>query len=87
MPLHNVTQMLLFVLLILAGVSGFVALVSPRHFRTLAGWSARWVDGERYLAVLDKRVDIDGYVLRHCRVLGSLVIVSVLIIGFVWVAR
>ena len=87
MHLSNFFHTLLLALLGLSGVSGLLALLSPRHFQILAAWSARWVDGQHYLAVLDRRFDIDALVLRHCRVLGALVIFSVSVLGYVGMAR
>ena len=75
------------VFLVLSGILGILAMVSPKFFQALATRSTRWIDTERYLAVLDRRVDVDAYVLQHCRVLGALVMVSVSVLGYLWIAR
>lgn len=71
----------------LSALLGLIALVSPRVFQRLATQSKQWVDTEKYLAVLDRRIDVDSYFLRHCRVLGALVMVSVSIMGYLWMSR
>lgn len=75
------------VFMTLSAVLGLVALVSPKLFQKLATQSKQWIDTEKYLAVLDRRFDVDGYFLRHCRILGALVMVSVSVLGYVWVSR
>src|SRR3954463_14689103 len=58
------------------GLIGVIAICSPRRFAKLANGSGRWVDTKKMLEVLDKRVDIDHYVLPFSRLLGVAVILS-----------
>jgi hypothetical protein len=71
-----------FVLLGLAGLAGLLAVVSPRTFQKLAGQSGRWVDSSRALECLDRKVDIDAYVLPRSRLLGVAVLVSVAVLAY-----
>jgi hypothetical protein len=68
-------------LLAAAGLIGLVALVSPGLFERLVDRGDHWVDTTRWLALLDKRFDVDRYVLPHARLLGALVIAVVLMIS------
>ena len=63
------------------GSLGLLALVSPQTFSSVALRGGSWVDSSKYLAVLDKRIDIDQYVLPFSRVLGFSVLSSAVIIG------
>jgi hypothetical protein len=58
----------------LCGALGLMAVAAPRAFQRLAQRSSKWVDSEKLLAVLDKRVDIDAYVLRYTRLFGAAVL-------------
>lgn len=69
-------------LLGLAGIIGLVALLSPRTFRSFAEYGGRWLDSEKLLAQLDKRIDVDRLVLPYSRWLGAAVVAAVAIIGF-----
>lgn len=76
----------LFVPLLLGviGLTGLLALISPRLFESVATSSSRWVDSQKLLAVLDKRIDIDHLVLPYCRILGALVVVSVAVLALLY---
>lgn len=63
------------------GSLGLLALVSPQTFSKVAMRGGNWVDSNKYLAVLDKRIDIDQHVLPFSRVLGFSVLASAVIIG------
>lgn len=65
----------------LCAVVGIVAVVSPRHFATLARFGNRWVDTSEVLSKLDRRVDVDDRVLPYSRFLGASVLVA---LGAVW---
>jgi hypothetical protein len=71
-------------LLGMIGLIGLLALVSPRLFESIATNSSRWVDSQKLLAVLDKRIDIDHLILPYCRVLGALVVVSVAVLALMY---
>lgn len=70
-------------LLILIGLIGLVALVSPKLFARLAQGGSRWVDTNKALAVLDRRFDVDRYVLPFSRILGLAVLLSVAVLLYV----
>jgi hypothetical protein len=63
---------------------GLLAVVSPTTFTALSSSSNRWVDSEKYLKMLDKRIEIDQYVLPYSRWLGVAVILSVVLLAAVW---
>jgi hypothetical protein len=63
---------------------GLLAIVSPATFTALSSTSNRWVDSEKYLKLLDKRIEIDQYVLPYSRWLGVAVILSVALLAAVW---
>lgn len=65
---------------VLASV-GLLAMASPQRFKQLAIRGSNWVDSNKYLAMLDKRVDIDQHVLPFSRVLGFAVFSSAIILG------
>jgi hypothetical protein len=68
---------------ILAAV-GLLAVISPARFSALASRSGHWVDTEKYLRVLDKRIDVDQYVLPYSRWLGVAVLLAVCLLAAVW---
>ena len=71
-----------WILLGLAGVFGIVALVSPKTFRPLAEFGGRWLDSDKLIAQLDKRIDVDRLVLPYSRWLGAAVVAAVAILCF-----
>jgi hypothetical protein len=70
-------------ILAMSALAGIIAVVSPRWFAILSARASAWVDSGRFLAILDKRVDIDQHVLPYCRVLGAAVLLSVAALIFV----
>ena len=72
------------ILLAILGAIGLLALISPRLFESVSSSSSRWVDSQKLLSILDKRVDIDHLVLPHCRLLGALVVVSVAVLALLY---
>jgi hypothetical protein len=84
-PLFSAMQILepaLWALLCVFGLLGALALFSPRHFHRVATEGSRWIDTDRILAWLDRRYDVDSLVLPFSRVLGALVIASVIVLGW-----
>ena len=75
------TQMAL-IALGLVGCGGLLALVSPSLFAVVAKRSSRWVESDKVLAHLDKRIDIDSYVLPYSRVLGIAVLLAVALLAW-----
>jgi hypothetical protein len=63
---------------------GLLAVISPSRFTALASRSGHWVDSEKYLRVLDKRIDVDKYVLPYSRWLGVAVLMAVGLLATVW---
>jgi hypothetical protein len=63
---------------------GLLAVISPTRFSALASRSGQWVDSEKYLRVLDKRIDVDQYVLPYSRWLGVAVLFAVGLLVAVW---
>lgn len=83
-PMHSVSDRLFVVFLALSAVLGLIALLSPSAFRFVATRGARWFDSRKIVEVLDKQFDVDRYVLPHCRMLGTLVLASVAVMGYVY---
>jgi hypothetical protein len=80
--LNQVWPPFMVFLLGLCGVLAVVALVSPKAFKAVAARGGQWVDSDRILGVLDKQVNVDDLVMRHCRVLGAAVLVAVAYLGY-----
>ena len=76
-------QVILWSSLGVLGVLGMVAILSPKYFAAISSRSGRWVDTNKLAEVLDKRVDIDHYVLPFSRLLGAAVIASVAVLAYV----
>ena len=67
------------------GAFGLLAVVAPQRFAALTQYSGQWVNTEKVLAVLDKRVDIDHYFLPHSRLFGAMVLTGVFALAvFTW---
>ena len=73
---------LLWVILGIVGAVGLLAILSPRRFSALATRGGQWVDTNKVLAQLDRRIDIDAYVLPFSRVLGVAVLAAVVLVGY-----
>lgn len=67
-------------LAVLASI-GILAMISPGHFSRLAARGNSWVDTNKVLKVLDKRIDIDEAVKPFSRVLGFAVLASAILIA------
>jgi hypothetical protein len=76
-------QIILWSTLGVLGAIGMVAILSPKCFEALASRGGRWVDTNKLAEVLDRRVDIDRYVLPFSRLLGAAVIASVAVLAYV----
>jgi hypothetical protein len=76
-------QPVAWVVLGIAGALGLLAVVSPRRFSSVAVRSGQWVDSNKVLSTLDKRVDIDAYVLPFSRALGVAILAAVALAGWV----
>jgi len=77
-PSESLTWFLLGVI----GAVGILAMLSPKRFSMLASRGGQWVDSSKLLAQLDKRVDIDAYVLPYSRLLGVAVLAATALIGY-----
>jgi hypothetical protein len=73
---------LLFASLGLCGVTGLLALVSPRLFTTVASSSSRWINSRRFFEYFDRQFNVDQFVLPHSRLLGVLVLASVAVLWY-----
>jgi hypothetical protein len=71
-----------WVLLATVALLGLVALTAPRSFARIAAGGARWFDTNKWLAALDRRVDVDGYVLPFSRLLGGLVLAAAAVLAY-----
>jgi hypothetical protein len=60
---------------------GLTALASPTYFSRIARRGGEWIDTQKVVEVLDKRIDIDETVLPYSRVLGFAVLASVILIA------
>src|SRR5690242_15115205 len=75
-------QPLCMAVLALSAICGAIAMASPQRFRAIAVYSARWIETERISKWLDRRIDIDGYVLRHPRTFGAIATLSALYLAY-----
>jgi len=66
------------------GLTGLVAVVSPKRFAALATRSNTWVDTDKLFEVFDRRVDVDRIVLPFSRVLGIAVLFAVGLLALVY---
>jgi len=78
---------ILWSVLVVAGVLGVIALVSPRLFSKIARVGNHWVDTSKWLSKLDTRVEVDAHVLPYSRHLGAAVVASLAVLGVVLVCR
>lgn len=65
-------------------VCGLIAIASPKSFTLLSRCSNQWVDTSKLAAVLDKRIDIDRYVLPFSRALGVAVILALVLVSWLY---
>jgi len=77
MPPHVVGRWAVWTLSGVFGGIGLLAILSPRLFALLAACGGKWVDTDKLLSILDQRVEIDHYVLRHSRLFGMLILAAV----------
>ena len=64
------------------GALGLLAMLSPGRFSAISARGSHWVDTNRLLAQLDKRIEVDHYILPHARLLGLAVVVSAAILAW-----
>ena len=65
----------------LVAVAGVLALCSPPAFSRLARWASVWVDTDKLVDKMQQRIDIDRYVLPHCRLFGVAVLGAAGVLG------
>lgn len=65
-------------------VIGALAAIWPKCFRRMAEWGNTWIDTSRVTGALDRRIDIDTFVLRHSRAFGVFVLASVAAMAALW---
>ena len=75
-------QSLFMAMLALSAICGVIAMASPKRFRAIAVYSAQWIDTEGIGKWLDRRIDIDCYVLRHPRAFGAIATLSALYLAY-----
>jgi len=63
---------------------GAVALFCPDLFRKIAVRSNHWIDTNKILSYLDRRIDIDHHVLPFTRHLGIAVLAAVCAFGVIY---
>ncbi len=69
-------QWIAWIGLSIAGCMSLVALLSPRLFAVLAALGGIWIDTSPFFKKLDKPINIDDLILRHCRLFGILLLVG-----------
>jgi hypothetical protein len=52
------------------------AICWPQRFAQLARASSSWIDSSKMLAVLDKRLELDSFVLRYTRAFGVFLLIG-----------
>jgi len=80
--LFSVSQWLFTAILALSAICGAIAMASPKRFQALAVYSARWIDTEGIGKWLDRRIDVDDYVLRHPRAFGAIATLSAVYLAY-----
>ena len=78
----SATETILWLTLAMISFAGLLALLSPARFRSLSTKSNTWVDSNKALAGLDKKVDLDELIMPHTRWLGAVVLAAVGVIGY-----
>lgn len=73
---------IVWALLALIATIGLIAVASPRWFARFDAIGSRWIDTSRWVAKLDRRIDVDARVLLHSRLLGGAVLTSVGLIAW-----
>ena len=81
MAAAELAHLLLWGMLAFIALLGVLALLSPRLFSRISTAGSRWVDTSKLVEQLDRRYDVDQYVLPHSRVLGALVVASVAVLA------
>jgi hypothetical protein len=66
------------------GAVGLLALSSPSRFHKLCTRSDHWVDTDKLLEPLNRRIDLDQYILPFSRILGGAVLASAVLIGYLY---
>jgi hypothetical protein len=79
----SIKQAAMWAFLGIVGFLGLLALVSPTRFNALATRSGQWIDTSKLSAVVDKRIDVDRFVLPFSRLLGVAVLASVAVLAYV----
>ncbi len=79
------TQGLLWVALAVIGCVGLLAVMSPTRFNMLATRGALWVDTSKVTTALDRRIDVDRFILPFSRILGVAVLAAVGVLAYVMV--
>ena len=77
---------LVWSLLAVFGLLGLLAVLSPKSFERVSTCGSQWVHTEKLLAVLDRQYDVDGFVLRHCRLFGLLVLAAVAFLAYFYLS-
>ena len=70
--------------LAILGAIGLLALTSPNRFRKLCTRSDRWIDTDKLLEPLNRRVDLDEHILPFSRILGGAVLGAAVLIGYLY---
>lgn len=84
----------LFGLLGLAALLGALGVASPRALVLTIATGNRWIDTWRSFQVseknplrrLDRWIELDGFVLRHCRAVGTAILATAAFVGYCLVA-
>jgi hypothetical protein len=74
----------MWALLSVVGGIGLLAIISPSSFSALTTRSNLWIDTNKLVAALDKRVDVDRYILPFSRALGLAVVLAVAVIAILF---
>ena len=55
---------------------GIIAIVLPDAFGRLAIFLGKWVETRPTFAVVDRRVDVDHFILRYTRAFGAVILLA-----------
>jgi hypothetical protein len=66
----------LWTAIILCAGCGVLGVLSPKLLATINGISTKWVDTNWLFSYMDKKIDVDRFMVKHARLFGLLSLVT-----------
>ena len=82
--LAALSKPILILFLLGCALVGLLALISPRAFALVVDKGNYWIDTSKFFSLLERRVDIDDYAVRHSRVTGMITLAGTAILGWLY---